>query len=493
MIAAKVARGAMFLVAARLMTRGLDLLAMLIVARILTPADFGLVALASTLLLVLAAATDVTVASAIIQMEDAPSSAYDTAFTLNLARGVLLALLLVALAEPFAALYHEPRLAPLVVALTLYPLARGLISPRLAARMRDLSFREQMTVEVLGRATAFVASVAVALLTRSYWALIAGMVGAQIISSVVSYVVAPYRPRLGLGHARRIFAFSGWVTLSNAVNQINYQMDGFLIGYRLGTATLGQYNVGSQLASLPTQAPVQPMMQALFAGFARVAADPQRLRVAYLTSQRALMALALPIGFAVSALAYPIVDLVLGPQWQISAFVIAILAPVFAVQMLTGPAQAATMAAGETRALLERDLIGFAIRVPLIVAGLLLYGLVGVVLARIVSGLASIWMNLAIMRRIAAVSIAEQVYAPWRSLVSAGLMSALMWIAVPALYPAGDVFEQAAAIVAAAAAGGLVYVATHTALWLCVGRPDGPERQIAAALRSVFGRTRANG
>jgi O-antigen/teichoic acid export membrane protein len=393
---------------------------------------------------------------------------------------------LAAVAGPCAAAYDDPRLVPLTLALGLAPVARGLASPRLAHLSRQFEFRAQMLVEVGGKAAAFVASVTVALAFRSHWALIAGMIAAPALSSALSYAVAPYRPRLSLHEARSIFAFSGWLTLSQALNQLNWQLDRFVIGGRLGTATLGQYAVGSELASLPTQAPVQPMMAALFAGFARVAHDRDRFRAAYLAAQAMVMALALPIGFAVSALSAPLVALALGPEWADASFVVAVLAPVFALQMLAGPAQSAAMAAGATRAIFRRDVVAFALRVPLVLAGLALGGFAGVVWARVVSGLAVVVLNMGIMRRLTGAGVGAQLAAPWRSLAAAGAMFAVLTALGPLDPGGGEAAARALFVAAAAAAGGAVYVAVHLLLWLVARRPAGPEtRLLTLAARLV--------
>ena len=487
MLASKVASGALWMVAARLTAKMLDLVAMLIVARLLVPADFGLFALAAGVVLVLNAATDLSVGNAIIQMRDPQKRAYDTAFTLNVIRGITLAVGIAAAAYPFAAVYGDPRLRGILFALTAIPLARGLISPRMAHLQRELRFRPMFYLEAGGKLAAFLASVTVALATHSYWALVAGMIAAPAISTVISYRFAPYRPALGLGNWRQILAFSGWISLSNAVNMLNWQADRFLIGGRLGTGVLGQYAVGSELASLPTNAPIMPMIQALYAGFAKLSADLPKLRAAYLTSQCVAMALALPIAIPISVFAYSIVAMALGPGWSATAFVVQVLAPVFAVQMLTAPAQAIAMAKGRTSSIFGRDLISLAIRLPLIFAGMYIAGLTGVVWARVGSGLIVILLNLLLMKRMLGTGVVRQVIAPWRSYVSGIVLAAfLVWVgdsySLLSSGNIGNIPELAAVIL-----GGLfIYAATHLGLWW-INRPvNSAERKLLDAAKLMI-------
>ena len=467
MLARKIAAGAIWLVASKLATRFLDLVAMLIVARLLLPAEFGLFALAVSVLLVLNAVTDLSLSNAIIQMKDPPDSVYDTAFTLNVLRGFAVAAALAAIAIPFASLYGDARLQAIILALATVPVLKSLVSPRMAHLQRQLSFKPQFYLEAAGKIAAFVASILVAYLTRSYWALVAGMIATPAISSMISYQFAPYRPRFGLHEWKPIFGFSGWLTLSNAVNTLNWQADRFFIGAKLGTATLGQYTVGSELASLPTNAPILPIMQALYAGFAKLAHDTVRLREAYMTSQCVIIAIALPISVTVSVFAYPILDLAIGPAWSQSAYVVQILAPVFALQMLTAPAQSIAMATGRTRSIFMRDTVALLVRLPLIVLGLWFAGLSGVIWARVASGLFIIILNLALMKRILDVSILSQLLAPWRSFVSA-LALALCLIVVGNAFDllSRVTIDRAALLVATAVLGGVVYAVVHLGLWV---------------------------
>ncbi len=486
MLARKAASGAIWLAGGRLLAKSLDLISLLVVARLLTPADFGLFALAATVLLVLNAITDLSLANAIVQMKDPPARVYDTAFTLSCLRGLVVGGALAAVASSFAGYYGDERLAPILYALCVVPMIRALASPRLAHLQRKMQFRQTFFMEVAGRCAAFAASVIAAWLTQSYWALVAGMIAAPLLSSLISYGFAPYRPRLDLIQWRAIFAFSGWLTLSNTVNTINWQADRLFIGGQLGPDILGQYTVGSELASLPTNTPILPIMQSLYAAFSKLSHDLDRLRAAYLMSQAAVLALALPIAVTVSVFAHAIISIAVGPQWAASAIVIEILAPVFAVQMLTGPAQSIAMAQGRTDTILYRDLLALAIRLPLILIGLYLAGLQGVIWARVASGLAIILLNLLLIRRILGIGLIKQIFAPWRSFVSASLL-ALFMIFVDrelGLREATDI-SALVGISILSAAGFALYGGIHILLWSFTRPIDSAEQKLLNLTRSL--------
>lgn len=420
--------GAVWLVCAKLLTRFLDLFSMLILARLLLPADFGLVALASTVTTILNAVTDLSLANALIQMKDPQKSAFDTAFTLSLLRGVLLTVGLMTLAYPFSVYYGDQRLFHISIALGVTPFLVGLASPVMMQFQRELRYQPAFYLDVIAKISGVIVAVTTALLTQSYWAIVAGLVTSPFITMICSYLLAPYRPALRLTEWKEIFAFSSWLSLANLVNTLNWQSDRFFIGRMLGTSMLGQYTVGSELAALPTNAPLMPIMQSLYAGFARLAGDVDRLKGAYLTSQCVLIALALPIAISVSVLAKPIIIIAVGPTWLPAAHIVQILAPVFAIQMLTAPAHSVAMALGATRQIFGRDLLALFVRLPLILIALYSGGLEEVIWARVLSGLFIVLPNLAMMSRLLKVSIISQLFAPWRSYISGMALAGSLYV-----------------------------------------------------------------
>lgn len=485
MLAKRVAFGAAWLVGGRIFTRGIDAVAMLVVARFLTPEDFGLVSLATAVLFVLTTISDLSISNALIRMKDPAKSAYDTAFTLGMLRGTLLAALLICLAFPYAAIYKDDRLVALLSVLALAPFIQGLVSPCLAAFARNLQYRPLVTREFLAKLSAFLASVTVAYMTESYWALIAGRLAAPAITVASSYVLAPYRPALSLKHWREVFFFGGWLTLSQTLNAVNYQSDRFIVGGALGSATLGQYYMGSELSAIPTVAPAQPMMQALYSGLAKFKDDKERMRQAYLTSQAMVTFIIFPLGFITSAVAYPLVDLALGPKWEIASYVISILAPVFALQSLSIAADTMLMARGETKQIFRRDVVAILLRVPAIFLGLAVAGLPGLVWGRAISGVVMTFVTARISARVIDVSPLHPLAAGWRSIMSATLSYAVIVL----LYPYstghdGTAFQSMLYLVICCTALGSLYIALHFVLWLAAGKPVGPEMQILKFLDS---------
>jgi PST family polysaccharide transporter len=150
MIGRLTAMGGLLMVGARLSTRLLDLLTMLVLARLLRPTDFGLVAIAASAVAVVEAALELPLNQALVRMPVISKSQYDTAFTLSVLRALVLTSILLLGAWPFARFYGDPRLLPLVCIMAVGSNARGMTSPRLAEYQKTMSFWRDFAIELTG-------------------------------------------------------------------------------------------------------------------------------------------------------------------------------------------------------------------------------------------------------------------------------------------------------------------------------------------------------
>ena len=153
----------------------------LVLARLLVPEDFGIVALATAYIAIVEGLTALPMSQALIRYRDADRSLYDTAWTLGLLRGVFIALLILASAVPVSNVMNEPRLLAVIMVLAVRPLLEGLINPRFIDFDKHLDFSRPMMVRVGTKAIAVVVTVGLAIALRSYWALIiGGLVSASV-------------------------------------------------------------------------------------------------------------------------------------------------------------------------------------------------------------------------------------------------------------------------------------------------------------------------
>jgi PST family polysaccharide transporter len=490
-VRARLAKGTVWLSAARALINLGSFVGTIILARILAPADFGLVALATTMLAIVNSLTNVSLSSALVHHKDPTSDHLDTTWTLGFARGLAIAAIFAAAGHLAAMAFKEPRLVNVMYALAGSIVLSGLSNPRAIMLTKELIFWQQFMLQVSGRLVGVVVSIVAALMFRNYWALIAGTIAGQVASTAISYTVLPFRPKIGWKHGRDLFSFSMWLTLGDVINTINWKFDHMLIGAYLGRASLGYYTVGDNLAVIPTREVTTPLTATLFPAFSRLADQPERLASAYQSVQALVTAVALPVGVGVALVADPLVRLTMGEKWLPAVLVIQALSAVFALQTLGTLSQPLAMAAGETRLLFNRDLQAFSMRLPFIIAGMYFWGLPGVIYARVLTGSIAIVLHMQVVKRVTGLAMWTQLAANMRSLISAGLMAVAVILAGLAVGDASGQWALVGKIALLAGLGAVIYLGAHSLLWQLKGRPKGPESEILKVATDAMKRMKA--
>jgi O-antigen/teichoic acid export membrane protein len=485
-ITGRLIKGSIWLSLSRAVVNLLATLSTFVLAWYLTPSDFGLVALATTMLLIVTTVTELSLTQALIRHEAPQESHFSAAWTLNATRGLILCLLFSALAYPASVLYEDPRLFGVMLVLGVSVFLGGLTNPRLVMLQRDLIFWQEFVLSVSQKFTGFVAAVLIAIIYQSYWALVIGALVSQGTSVLISYLVLPFRPRITFSHMREFFSFSAWLAASQVTNTLNWRFDYLLIGKVLGGASLGYYTVGSNLARMPTREATAPLTQTIYPSFASIRNDPKRLAAAYQRVQALVSAIALPAGIGVAVIADPLVRLTLGEKWAPAIFVIQSLASVYALQTLGSLVQPLGMAKGETRILFLRDTQMLLVRVPIIFFGLITYGIHGVIFGRVFTGLLSAFVNMILVKRFIGVGVLKQLAANGRTLASVAVMAAGVSFVSTLMDVAVDRPALMLHIAVLIASGAALYCGTTLLLWRAMGQPDGPETEVQRILAKIL-------
>ncbi|MGI4848512.1 MAG: lipopolysaccharide biosynthesis protein [Janthinobacterium lividum] len=475
-------KGALWLTTARIITNLLAFVSTLLLARLLTPEDFGLVAIATTILAIVSAITDISMGNALIHHHGPTEEHFQTAFTMNIIRDGFVGLVMMACAPLVAKTYGDPRLLLLMLVFGVASALKGLYNPKTVVFTRKLVFWQDFVQTIAQKVAGLVFSATVAIIFHSYWALVAGQLAAQAIATILSYAFVSFRPRFNLKHMRELWGFSVWLTLGQMVTTLTLKFDHLLIGWYLGRPTLGLYTVGDNLAVLPTREATQPLQQVLFPGLARLVGDPERLRYGYKLAQSFVSAIALPIGFGFALLAHSLVLAAMGQKWLAAVQVIQILACVFALETLGTAVQPLAMAKGQTKMLFQRDCLSLVVRIPIIIVGMYFFGLLGIVYARGVAGLIGIAINMRFVSRLTGLSMFEQLAANTRSLLSVAGMSAAILTLQHYYGIDGERLELIVKNGCYIAAGALVYLLVHGVLWMLAGKPGGAESELLKML-----------
>jgi PST family polysaccharide transporter len=455
MLTLKTLRGAGWSVAARTLARVIDLATLLLLARLLTPADFGLTAIAVSLVAIVEMVLEVPLVQALMRLQKIETSHLDTAFTLGLLRGGVIAILMMLAAWPMAHIYDDSRLVLLILVLALGPIARSLYSPTMVHFFRDLDFRVSFIVDFSGKVIAAVLSLATLYAGGGYWALVVNPVVSSLMPTVLSYVLAPYRPRLSLERLRDFSAFTGWFTSSQVLAAFSWQYDRVFLGYNIEKSVLGRYSLASDFAVMPTQSLIGPAMRPVMAAFATMADDRKRLHLSFLKAARLTMFIALPAGIGIALTSEEIVSVFLGSQWSSAAVYLRWLSLAVMFTAYYQPVSSLCIAVDEPNLLLKINAFETAIKIPLMTVAFYTSGLLLMLYARVLAAILHMFVSAIYARGLIGASIPLQLRNLWQVCVSCLVMSAAVLVLQAALQRAE--VGSLVALIAMTSCGALVY------------------------------------
>jgi O-antigen/teichoic acid export membrane protein len=487
-MAARLKVGAAWLAGARLIVNLLGIITTLVMARLLTPEDFGIVAIGTSIFAIVTAVTELSLANAIIHHPEPTDDHFNSAFTLGLVRAALIACMVAMLAWPIASFYGDLRLFGVLLAVAFGTLLTGLANPKVILFQRALDFRFEFLNVTSQRLATMIISVTGAIIFQNYWAMIIGNLSAQIVLVVISYTKMPFWPKVSFRKAKDLLSFSIWLTASQVITTINWRLDQLFIGHILGRPLLGAYSLGDTLAQLPTREITAPISQTLFPAFSRMSGDKRRLLLAYQRAQATLSMLAFPVGLGFAVICHPLLLLTVGVKWEEATLVVQILSAIFALQTIASPVQSAAMALNQNRMTFGRDVLNLLIRFPFVLGGLLIAGLPGVIFGRCISSMIGMLINMALVRRLFGLGILPQIWANRRSLLAAVALVAAALTAQLPFRPFVTTEQQMLAVGVTVLVGGAVYVVSLMVLWIIEGRPDGPERELVNVMQPVLQR-----
>jgi O-antigen/teichoic acid export membrane protein len=375
--------GAGWTVSSRMTGRLIDFVTVLVLARTLTPADFGLTTLAMSLTVIVDTVLHVPLIQALTRLKSVGKSHLDTAFTLGILRSLLLSGIVLLAAWPFARIYNDDRLLTLVAVLSLGPIARGLYNPGMVKYIREMSFRQVFIAELLGKAISSVIAISIVYLGGGYWAIASTSASAQIAITTISYLIVPYWPRFSLARFSDFSTFLGWISGAQLISTFSWQFDRIVLGYFITKSDLGQYSMTSDLADMTTQSLIGPAMQPVMAAFSRIADDRERLRSAYLKASRFTMLIAAPICLGMSLTSDLIVNVLLGAKWTEAATYLQWMSLAVALNAFYQPVQSLALATNRTNVLFRLSVVELFLKVSLVAAGIYFYSIMGVIISRV--------------------------------------------------------------------------------------------------------------
>lgn len=472
----KVASGTVWVILTRFIDRGIGFLSTLILARILLPSDFGVLALTMSVVAILDLIRRFGFELVLVSQHDAGRDHFDTVWTLNILFSVAVSLLIVLAAQPTADFYDEPKLVSVMMVVALRPLFEGLRNVGVVSFQKELRFAAEFRYLTIVRIAAFAIGITLGLILRNYWALVIAMVASHAVRTGLSYVVHPYRPRLSLKSIRELMSFSSWLAISNVAQLVIIQGPTVIIGKLVGTHALGVFSLSYELGFLPSTELSAPINRAVFPAYASKGSDEGALGRGFLEVIAVIAMVVVPTGVGLAAVAEFAVPVLLGEKWRDAIPLVALLALYGSCKALYSNTGYIFLVTKRPWMILFIGLVEAAILVPLLLYGVATAGVIGACWALLVSIGVTVPMAFGFVLSQLRVSVWALLDRIWRPAISGGVM----WMAVAGvktvMTSSGQGVGLLDELVICSGVGAVIYVASELALWKISGCPDGAEQ-----------------
>lgn len=480
-VSQKTATASIWTIGGKFLARILDFVTLLVLARLLQPDDFGLVAIATSLLVIVEAVLDLPLVQALVRQSELSRAILKTAFTLSLLRGAVIVAAMLLMAWPFAWFYDEPRLFALIAVISLAPAMRSINSPGMVVFMQAFDFRRDFILDIGGKFLTLICSVSVAYMTGSYWSLAVGTVVGPAFSAVVSYIFAPVRPGFSLSEWGLFRDMIGWNSVAQILTSLTWQMDRLLLPRFTPLSTFAAFSVADNLASITHQTFVNPLMRPLMVAFARLD-DKPKLQVAYMKAIGAITLVATPLLIVLALLAEPLIHIILGEKWVMVAPILQVLCLVNLFSLPANLMPALAMVLDKTRYLALRTCLEFAVRTPVAIIAIPMLGITGAFYARFVTVFIAYVVSVIITKRLIGLSCLAQFWAFAKPLAVGIPAAAFLFSIEPQLSSMAPSFELAVVLVMAGGAALVFYWVSALLVWRLMGRPAGLEALVVQRL-----------
>jgi O-antigen/teichoic acid export membrane protein len=454
----RTAAGMAWLTGVQVARQVLSVISVSVLARRIPAATYGLVGMAVLVTTLLETIRDVGTGTALIRERELSDDMASTAFWLNCGTGVLVTLLVIALARPAAFFFHQPQVATILQFLSVSFFFGALGVVPTAVLSRAMNFRKLAAAQSAGAVCATTSAIAIALAGGKVSALVASSLVMSFTTTVVTWLLSPLRVKavFHAGFARRILSFGLHLTGSHVMNYFSRNADNVLVARYLGSSPLGYYQMGYMLMQFPLYNFTNMLAQVTYPALSKFAGDHGRFRAAYLRTSSLIALITFPAMVGLGVTAQPFVRVFLGPKWAPVAELLAVFGPLGALQSVAGTLNLVYTTQGRTDLLFRWQIFASICYVASFILGLR-WGIMGVAVCYTITWVLLMVPMYAIPFRLVGITLRDFARALWPTAWSTIVMAAVVFVWLQALRRLG-VSNSLLQLGSAAAIGAAVYI-----------------------------------
>ena len=340
--ATRAVKGISWVGAFRLSTRFVTLLRTAILARILSPAQFGVFGVATLVLGLVEMLTETGINIFLVQENERIEKYVNTAWIVSILRGILISVVIIITAPIVSGFFHRPDAYQLLLLISIVPCVRGFINPSVITYQKDLQFHKEFWFRSFIFFIDSMTAIIFAFITRSPISLIYGFIIGALAEVVLSFLVVKPTPKFAfeMQKVKEVIHRGKWMTLAGVFNYLFYNGDNIVVGRVLGASPLGLYQMAYRISTIPITEVADVVSRVTFPVYVKIAGDASRLKKAFLKTILAIVGLTVPFGLLLFIFTEPLVLLLLGENWLQIVPVLRVLAIFGVVRAISSSASA---------------------------------------------------------------------------------------------------------------------------------------------------------
>ncbi|MDJ0674819.1 MAG: MOP flippase family protein [Calothrix sp. MO_167.B42] len=398
-----------------------------ILARLLSPADFGLLGMATIVIGFVGLFKDLGTSAAVIQIKNLSDSLVHSIFWINVAFGILGTIILFITSPLVANFYEEPKIAPVLMLLSLSFFISGISILQKALLEKDLAFNKLAKIEIAAVFSGSATGIVSALLGFGVWSLVYQSLAVTTVTTILLWITTHWKPKLlfSWNEVKQVSSYSLHLTGFNIFNYFARNADYLLIGKFLGTESLGYYTLAYRLMLYPLQNISAVLSRVMFPVFSQVQNDNDRFSRAYLKVVATIALVTFPMMIGLWAVSEPFILTFFGSQWQPVIILLMILAPLGMVQSIGTTVGTIYTSKGRTDWMLRWGICAGILATIAIMLGLQ-WGIVGVATAYATASATLTYPSFAIPFRLIDLRVRDLIAVLWRPFLASLLMLSVL-------------------------------------------------------------------
>jgi O-antigen/teichoic acid export membrane protein len=380
-------RGMGFMGGLSVLTKALAILKIAVLARILSPAQFGTYGVALLVLGFLEVLTETGINIFLVQQKDDALDYLDSSWVVSILRGFLIAIVILILTPAIIAFFKSPEVFYLLLLVAGVAVVRGFINPAVVFFQKKLEFSKVFMFRGSLYVIDAIISISLALLTHSESAMVVGMLGAAVVELVISFLIFKEKPRFRLDKEKfkKVLGSGKWITGAGIFSYVSQNFDNVVVGKLLGTTSLGYYQQSYSISTLPVSGVSDVVNKVMFPTFVNIATQKEKLRQAFVKTLFAVFILATVFGLIIFFFSKPLILIFLGASWLTIEPTLKVLAIFGVLKAIVNASYALFLALKLQKVVMASELSGIIGMLIVIYPFVMWYGTIGAAYSAIVA------------------------------------------------------------------------------------------------------------